>query len=381
MELCVVDPPVAEDRMECCVVDPPVAEDRMEFCGVDPPLADYCADRPIAGRKRQRSESPERGMPCSGPMTAEWCMSDADLEKEFKLCELMMTWDPWETPSADICQAIDSAPPAGPRKATSEKCLLRSQVIEQLHYEHAMSDKLPPMLQYHAAARYRLKRNVPVLGGFNRLQTKATYADQQSCARVQRLLSLTAIADSIAANCTPGHHCLDPFRKNPNAVRNWRVLWRSIPKQKRREALIAMYRASQDEHFADRSPGVWQLKPKFLGKTVCCRALRALTGLGGSSLTDARQAVLEGRKSAYGANELMTYLSAPANSKPALYLDARQWLEHYSETHAELSPMTLEAYLPAGRKEMYHHQYHADRVSMRRQPCSLQLFLMAWIAE
>ena len=358
------------------LIDPPVAEDMMLVRVADLPIAGS-----TQGRKREISESPMQGKPCSGLLNAERCMADADIEKELNLCQVLMTWDPWSDPSADLMHALASVPSADPRMAANEKCLLRSQVIEQLNYEQTMSDALPAMLQYHAAARYRLKRNVPVLGGFNRLQTNTRYADQQSCATVQRLLSPTAVADSIAVDCAPGHHCLDVFRETPSAVRNWRVLWRSIPKWKRKEALIAMCRASLNEQRADRSPGVWKHKYRILGHTVCYKAFRALTGIGGASLTDARLAAQEGRMSAYGASELNTYLSAPANSKPAMYLDARQWLEHYADTHAELSPMTLEAYLPCGRKEMYHHQYHADRRGMGKKPCSLSLFLKAWRTE
>jgi len=198
---------------------------------------------------------------------------------------------------------------------------------------------------------------------------------------VERLLSLKEIAATLAAGCTPGHHGLDPFKENPDVVRTWRVLWRSIPKQQRREALISMYRASLDAHRANRSPFAWQAKYKFLGHKVCYKAFRALTGLGGSSLDDARSGAQAGRKAVYSTHELMTYLSAPAHSKEALYLDARQWLEYYSSTHAEMSPMTLETFLPAGRKEMYYHQYRADRVGMNRKAGSLQVFLMAWRTE
>ncbi len=43
--------------------------------------------------------------------------------------------------------------------------------------------------------------------------------------------------------------------------------------------------------------------------------------------------------------------------------------------------MTLEAWLPCGRKTMYYYQYHADRVEMGRIACSLTLFLEAWRTE
>ena len=44
------------------------------------------------------------------------------------------------------------------------------------------------------------------------------------------------------------------------------------------------------------------------------------------------------------------------------YLSARQWLEHYASTHAEMSPMDEKAYLPAGRKMFYYYQYRRDMI-------------------
>ena len=44
----------------------------------------------------------------------------------------------------------------------------------------------------------------------------------------------------------------------------------------------------------------------------------------------------------------------------AAYLGARAWLEWYAETHAEMSPMNLQAYLPAGRKCFYYAHYRKD---------------------
>ena len=48
-------------------------------------------------------------------------------------------------------------------------------------------------------------------------------------------------------------------------------------------------------------------------------------------------------------------------SKAHRYLDARSWIESYAETHGEKSPMSLQVFLPAGRKFFYHSQYEFER--------------------
>jgi hypothetical protein len=68
-------------------------------------------------------------------------------------------------------------------------------------------------------------------------------------------------------------------------------------------------------------------------------------------------------------------------SKPKKYLDALNWLVHYAGTHAEQSPISLESYLPAGRKSFYHAAYEHDRKQVGLPSASLQVFLIAWRIE
>ena len=70
-----------------------------------------------------------------------------------------------------------------------------------------------------------------------------------------------------------------------------------------------------------------------------------------------------------------------ATNTPKLYLDSRQWLEWYADTHAEKSPISLKWYLPGGRKCDYHLIYERDRRSCGREPASLEVFLRAWRCE
>ena len=52
-------------------------------------------------------------------------------------------------------------------------------------------------------------------------------------------------------------------------------------------------------------------------------------------------------------------------------MSCRQWLEWLAATHAEMSPMRLEAYLPSGRKIFYYYQYRHDMMGSGRGCASL----------
>ena len=68
-------------------------------------------------------------------------------------------------------------------------------------------------------------------------------------------------------------------------------------------------------------------------------------------------------------------------TKQNLYLDVRQWLEHYAATHAEQSPISLQLELPAGRQFFYYMAYVEDRSSQGRPTAALSTFLEAWRCE
>ena len=70
---------------------------------------------------------------------------------------------------------------------------------------------------------------------------------------------------------------------------------------------------------------------------------------------------MQGRLMSCARRELCLWLDIVATNKPKLYLDCRLWLEHYADTHAEQSPISLISYLPRGRKQFYHLIYERDR--------------------
>ena len=75
-----------------------------------------------------------------------------------------------------------------------------------------------------------------------------------------------------------------------------------------------------------------------------------LTGITSYVLSQARDAALQGHSSALSVHEVGMHACIRNQSKPHVYLSARQWLDNYASTHAEMSPMDYKAFLPSGRK-------------------------------
>ena len=98
-----------------------------------------------------------------------------------------------------------------------------------------------------------------------------------------------------------------------------------------------------------------------------------LTGLGISSLTAARDSVMRDIMTCHARSEFSQWLDIVATNKPKLYLDSRQWLEWYADTHAEKSPISLMCYLPG--------LYDRDRRSRNQESTQLAVFLQAWHCE
>ena len=176
------------------------------------------------------------------------------------------------------------------------------------------------------------------------------------------------------------HTCMNPFKDNPGVVRNWRALWRSLPAYLRQEALLKNA-AKYVNTNARMALGNGLVKYSFLGQPVCRNAFMTLTGIGAWSLTDARTKAESGHKSCLSRAELGNKLLIQNTSRPKLYLDARNWLMHYADTHAEKSPISLESYLPAGRKAFYHAAYVHDRKTSNMLYAALSVFLAAWRCE
>ena len=134
-------------------------------------------------------------------------------------------------------------------------------------------------------------------------------------------------------------------------------MWRSLPAWRRREALLALYRARGNNADADAD----SLLMPLLGNRVCRRAFMALTGIGPYSLSKARSDAARNARSSLSSSELGNCLLIKNTIKPKLYLDARRWLEWYADTSGEQSPMHIETFLPNGRKSDYYAMYVYNR--------------------
>ena len=206
-------------------------------------------------------------------------MSDADVTKELNFCKVLMHWSPWEPPTDDLETAMAAL--AG--KSDSARCMLRAQVIEDLAFEAAAGDDLPDAVKYNRGARYRLQLNRPLMHDG---------ASRRELLDSQEVFLRKEVISKLDNNCGLGklepHTCLDQFLADPGVVRNWRVMWHSLPASHRREALLAMAAHEHARYEQAGSQGAFKMKYKVLGIAVCKNAFAVITGIGSSSLTEAR---------------------------------------------------------------------------------------------
>lgn len=99
---------------------------------------------------------------------------------------------------------------------------------------------------------------------------------------------------------------------------------------------------------------------KFAGVRICSRVFQKLTGISSGTLQNIRNKIEKGVVSIWRSDAL-AWTAIRNQAKAHRYLDSRQWIETYAETHGERSPMSLQIYLPAGRKFFYHSQYDFER--------------------
>ena len=173
--------------------------------------------------------------------------------------------------------------------------MLRQKAIEQLAFETTHLNELPDHLRHRSRARYYLKNQWAP--HYHRTSQRV----EMMRATIDVYVSVTAsLKEKLSKGCArhgTNHTCLEPFVENVSAVRNWRILWKSLPPHTRRETLIVMYRRSYDAHLAaGRPPQAWQMTEfQVLGHGGMCRdAFMLVTGIGASSLQAARTAMLEG---------------------------------------------------------------------------------------
>jgi hypothetical protein len=129
-----------------------------------------------------------------------------------------------------------------------------------------------------------------------------------------------------------------------------------MPSINRRELLLKLIAASLQDHRAKGgSNDTWRMQCTFWGQAVCRDALFLLTRVTPYLLSQARDATLKGQRSVLSVHEMGARACIRNKPKAHVYLFARQWLENYVSTHAEMSPVDYKAVLPSGRNVFYYY--------------------------
>ena len=164
-----------------------------------------------------------------------------------------------------------------------------------------------PTLRYQRAER-ALKSSSYLLNESG-LQSKHSADVVKKTIKMSCLLDQKTIEQHTATSCSRGsqeHPCKILFRENPKLVKNWRILWASLPKQVRLNHLLQ----------AMAKPGEFH----FLGIKVCALAFQHLTGVSAGTLQLARENRDKGNQSFQSVRQLNTWMGTASNSKPSRYL-------------------------------------------------------------
>ena len=187
-------------------------------------------------------------------------MVDAELE----FCSALRGWDPWAEPTQELLNAMQKAMAFNGSMPTNTSCVARQAAVRQLALEKTAMRFIPDTLQYRRTARWYLKKNcsiLPVAGHRKPLVLEDLHSTL--------FIDEGKVAEALKFDCSrhsKEHTCMAPFREAHNAIRNWRVLWRSMPASMRREALLTMYAVKLAEHVdAGRNRGVLRRSPICLG--------------------------------------------------------------------------------------------------------------------
>ena len=292
--------------------------------------------------------------------------SAAEIDKELQFCAVLSTWCPWSEPTAETLHVIQWMAQDSHDSDISSRCVARRRALEALAYEDAYRDSLPEVMRYQRGARRHLLNPKEWRCAVKNREVTRKYMD--ACAKLPAMQTLAwQLESQHPCSTAPGHarFCVGINHFSPAIVHNWRVLWYSLPSDSRRERLLKAMRGNLEQH---RQQGgfdeQWRMQFKFLGCSVCQIAFLALTGISKWMLAQCRDGAVQGKHSFATATELGLHASLrkPDGGKLQTYLSARQWLEHYASTHAEMSPMDEKAYLPSGRKMFYYYQYRRDMI-------------------
>ena len=327
-------------------------------------------------RGRQNTQEADDGDEIPKPWTSKQLVrSPSEIDAEVHLCVALSRWCPWSAPSDEIVQAIGGVASSEHTVADGPaRCLSRRHAMEALAYEAVHFKELPEILRYHRGARRHLINPKEWQRSVCARENTRKYI--LACSKVIGVDALASemeqwecVRDSGRAHSSI---CVGVRTVSPAVIHNWRVLWYSMPATTRKELVLRAYADNLQDHRArGGADETWRMRYSFMGLAVCKVAWLTLTGMSAHMIVAAREGALAGRRSFLSVSEMGIRASIKNTSKWTAYLSARQWLERYASTHAEMSPMDEKAYLPSGRKIYYYYHYRRDMLERHGgQQCS-----------
>ena len=237
-------------------------------------------------------------------LSQERSQPDADrVERELALCSELARWVPWANLTPELLDAVRSVSTLP--KLTEDPTpaiLARNLAIQSIAYEEHYHDQLPRQLRYHRAARLHLAS--ARVGLRRAVSSRGQALKEYLIAR--GAVSVQVCQHAVTEPCSrtnAAHACLRSF--TAAIVVNWRALWWSLPRTQRKEHLLSSFCRNLRIHREQGLPLTeWQMRYCFMGIYVCRDAFLQLTGLGASSLQDARQGALQGHQSWTSRSEL-----------------------------------------------------------------------------
>ena len=167
-------------------------------------------------------------------------MADGEVEQELRLCNALLSWDPFVPPSQELITAMQDLRQSDNPSLLGLRCLLRQSVVDDLQHEQDHLASLPKRMLSNAAARYRLHQDKVMIP-----QRQHTH---------QQLMSR---ADTIEHDQTPGKSELIELLTPPCQMGS--LLPGRVPPEStgcsQLESDVALYSSLGTERKADRAGG------------------------------------------------------------------------------------------------------------------------------
>ena len=195
-------------------------------------------------------ELPEVAFPEANPPTCA-----AAVEAELEMCTALATWEPWNTPSTALLQAMDHTQKARAgvqyAQAICTTCERRAEAITEMVYEKTHFANMPPSLRCQRLARIRLHGCPRWLRRHHAQDILDMSNGIQSVEALSQSLHEGACARHNTSHGPGNPHCEGMAGLTATMVYNWRVLWWSLPKVQRKEHMLQMYVKSLRAHRAE----------------------------------------------------------------------------------------------------------------------------------